>query len=82
MVDAEGASVDLRGPRHDKLLQQRLQTIVLNRFSEVDPRLHCRGTGSEGVQSWRHRHLLSGFRRHDEFNLPYGTWAEFFSAKQ
>jgi hypothetical protein len=45
---------------HDKFLQQRLQTIVLNRFSEVDPRLHCCGTGGEGVQSWCHRHLLSG----------------------
>jgi hypothetical protein len=60
IVDAEGASVDLRGPHHDKFLQQRFQTIVLNRLSEVDPRLHCGGTGGEGVQSWRHPHLLSG----------------------
>jgi hypothetical protein len=60
IVDAEGTSVDLRGPHHDKFLQQRFQTIVLNGFSEVDPRLHCCGTGSEGVQSWCHRHLLSG----------------------
>jgi hypothetical protein len=39
MVDAEGASVDLRSLRHDKFPQPRLQTIVLNRFSEVDPGL-------------------------------------------
>jgi ribosomal protein L5 len=47
MVDAEGASVDLRSPRRDKFLQQTLQTIGLKRFSE-DPGLHCRGTDGEG----------------------------------
>src|SRR6185295_15332005 len=60
IMDAEGAAVDLRGPHHDKLLQQRFQTIVLNRLSEVDPRLHRGGTGGEGVQSGCHRHLLPG----------------------
>jgi hypothetical protein len=32
MVDAEGASVDLRSPHRNKFLQQRLQTNGLNRF--------------------------------------------------
>src|SRR5262249_23819774 len=33
VVDAKGASVDLRRPRHDKLAQQRLEAIGLNCFS-------------------------------------------------
>jgi hypothetical protein len=82
MVDAEGASVGLRGSRPGQFLQQRFQTITLDRLSEIHPMFHFRQTFGERVQSGFHRHLLSPPRRHDDRDTPYVTWCENSFAEQ
>jgi hypothetical protein len=55
VMDAKGASVDLRCPRHNELSQQGFKPIGLDRLTKLDPGLHCRRVGRKGIQSLSHR---------------------------
>jgi hypothetical protein len=79
VVDAEGASVDLRRPRRDKFRQQRLQTIGLKRFPRSIQGSIAAGLTVKGFSLVSSSSPFGSLRRHDDLHSPYVTCgARFF----
>lgn len=53
-VDAEGASIDLRGPQEDEMQQTRLEAALLNELGDAPHRLYRAGPVFSVIESGIH----------------------------